>query len=82
MFMCLKGGCQEDGSSLFSVVPSNRKRDNGQKLIHRKFHQNLRKSVFTVWVTKHCNRFPTEFVEYPSPEIFKNYLDTMLYNVL
>ncbi|OWK60700.1 hypothetical protein RLOC_00012187 [Lonchura striata] len=37
----LKGGCQRNEASLFSVVPSNRTRNNGQKLTHRKFHLNM-----------------------------------------
>jgi len=52
------------------VVPSDRMRDNGQKLQH----------FCTVRVTKHSYRLPGEFVEVPSLEIFKSYLNMVLDN--
>jgi len=54
-----------------SVVPSERTRDNGHRVKHRKFCLNIRKTFFTVKVVRCCSRLLREVVESPSLEIFK-----------
>jgi len=81
-YICLKGGCQEDGARLFSVVPSDRTRCNRHKLNCRKFQLNMRKNFLTLRVTEHWNRLPRGVLDSPPLEIFKTRLDKVLYSLL
>jgi len=65
-----------------TAVPSDRARDNGHKLKHRKFRLNMRKNFFPLRVTEHWNRLPSEVVDSSSLEIFKTRLDQVLCNLL
>ncbi|KGL73189.1 hypothetical protein N309_13250, partial [Tinamus guttatus] len=78
VYKYLKGGSEEDGAGLSSVVATDRTRGNGHKLKHQKFHRNLRKNFLTVRVAEHWNRLPRDVVESPSLEIFKTRLDAVL----
>lgn len=50
-----KGG-KEDGVKLFPVVPSDRTKDNGHKLRHRKIPLNITKDFLSEMVSKHQQR--------------------------
>ncbi|KAF4798019.1 hypothetical protein TURU_066420 [Turdus rufiventris] len=75
VYKYLTGGCQKDGARLFSVVQSDGSRGNGQKLMHRIFHLNMRKNLL-------CGDHASEQTGQISLEIFKNCLDTSLCRVL
>jgi len=75
VYRYLMGGHEEVGASLFSVVPSDRARDNGQKLKYREFHLHLRKNLFVLRVSKHWNRLSRDA---PSLELFRTVLGMVL----
>jgi len=71
------GGRQTDEARLFLVVRSDRTRSNGLKIERRRFHTNIQKNFFTVWVMEHWNRLPRGRVESPSMEIFETLCDLL-----
>ncbi|PKU45524.1 reverse hypothetical protein [Limosa lapponica baueri] len=82
IYKYLNCGCQEEGASLFLVVPSDRTRGKGHNLEHKKFYLNMRRNFFTLRVAEHWNRLPREVVESPSLETLKTHMDKFLYNML
>lgn len=58
VYKSLKGRCQKDDARLFSVVHSDRTRNNGYKKSHKKFLINTRKNFCTLRVAEHWNRSP------------------------
>ena len=64
------------------MVPSDRTRGNGHKLKYRRFCLNTRKCFFTVRVTEQWHRLSRKVGEFPSLEILKSHLDTVLGSLL
>ena len=54
---------QVGGARLFSQVPSDMTKGNGQNVEHRKLHWNMRKSFFTLRVVEVWDRGPRNVVE-------------------
>jgi len=83
-FQYLKGAYKKVGEGLFTMVCSDRTRDNGFKLKKGRFRFRLdiRKKFFTMRVVRHWNRLPREAVAAPSLAVFKARLDEALSNLV
>ncbi|PKU45947.1 hypothetical protein llap_3750 [Limosa lapponica baueri] len=77
----LKGGCQEDGAGLFSVVPSDRTRGNGHKLEY-KFPPKREEELLYCESGRAPEQAAQRGVESSSLETFKTCLDKFLCNLL
>ena len=57
-------------------------RGNGFKLEEGRIRLDIRKKFFTVMVVRHWNRLPSEAVDAPSLEAFKDRLDGAFSNLV
>lgn len=73
VYKCLMGGSKDDKARLFSVATSERQVAMGAKLKYRKPHLDVRQNR---------NGLPREVTRSPSSEMLKNWLDTVLRNLL
>lgn len=70
-------GCQEEGAKLCSVIQAIGQEAMAETEAQR-FHQNMRKNLFTVQVIQRWNKLSRQSVESPPLEIFKNHLGDVL----
>ena len=70
------------GVGLFSLVTSNRMRENSFKLHQGRFRLDIMKNFFTERVVRHRKRLPGEVVESPPLEVFKKHVDMALQGIV
>ena len=78
VFQYLKGEYKQEREQLFTWVDSDRIRDNGFKLRHRRSRLDIRRRFFTQRVVTHWNRLPKDVVDAASLEALKARLDVAL----
>ena len=78
MFQYSKGGCKEDGDSVFTRSHEEKRRGNGYRLLLGRFRLGTRGRLFTMRIISHWNSLRREEVDSTTWGTFKIWLDRVL----
>ena len=75
-FKIMNGLVRLKTTELFTTIPAGTTRGHNQRVLRQRAHKSVRAKSFSQRTISSWNSLPKEFIESPSVNTFKNWLDT------